>query len=127
MVMEVMVKQENKVLKVIINIIKIASIITYVLLNAFLVYSTADAIYDLLHPVEGVVQLPGLGFAIVVVIIGGIGNVAISLFSLIGLILGIINKHSATRKKNIILFLIGMLLPILTEMILILIGLSYFN
>lgn len=125
--MEEIMNEENCTLKYLTFIFKIICLIFYIVLTTFVIYFTFDTIHDVLNPVEGVIQLPGLGFAIAVIIVGGIGALIISLFSSIGFVFSIANKYSSKRKNNIVFFVIFFFLPVLTVLICTLIGLPYFQ
>lgn len=119
--------EENRTLKDLTLIFKIICVMFYIVLTMFVIYSTIDTIHDVLNPTEGVIQLPGLGFAVAVIIIGGIGAIITSLFSSIGFVFSIANKNSLKRKGNIIFFVVFFFLPVLTVLLCILIGLPYFQ
>ena len=121
------VMKENRTLRDLTLIFKIICMILYIALTIFVIYFTIDTIHDVLNPVEGVIQLPGLGFAIAVIIVGGIGALITSLFSSIGFVFSIANKYSPKRKNNILFFVIFFFLPVLTVLICTLIGLPYFQ
>ena len=125
--MEEIKKEENRTLKDLTFIFKIICSIFYIVLTSFVIYSTIDTVSDALNPVEGVIQLPGLGFAVTVIIVGGIGALITSLFSSIGFVFSIANKNSPKRKWNILFFVLFFFLPVLTVLICTLVGLQYFQ
>lgn len=97
--------------------------IIYLVLTFFFTYVLIDDIKLKNDPSQ---SFAGLGFALVVLVIGSITYGIFSFINLIIMIISIVNKDSLYRKKNIILTLIMFLLPIITELFLVLIGLIYF-
>lgn len=111
-------QKSTKILDVIITVIKILFIAAYVLLTAFL-------LWQLIRSCVGLVTEPdsqegfGIILAIVIIIIGSIGNAVLVGVGLLGLIFTLLNKFSAKRKGNIRFFIIATLLPAVTEILMV--------
>ena len=97
--------------------------IIYLLLTAFFTYILIDSRISS-DPSQ---SFAGLGFALVVLVIGSITYGVYSFINLIIMFISIFNKDSLYYKKNNILTFIMFILPIVTEIILVLIGMIYFN
>ena len=114
-----MLNRFDKFLKV----YKFIYFIIYLLLTAFFVYVLVDEIRIKNDPSQ---SLAGLGFALVVLLIGSIAYGVYSLINLIIMFVSIFNRDSLYYKKNNILTFTMFILPIITEIILVLIGMIYF-
>ena len=105
--------------------IKMIYFLAYILWNLFLIIVNANELY------ESIQQKPltdgDLGyvftFLILGVVYGGIGNLIIACIALIGLFVAICNKGNPNRKKSIITYVLLILLPIITEALIVLGGL----
>ena len=113
---------------------KIVWIILYVLFTAFQIYAIVDGYNSNLENINNtqkessiMINSMGIVFAVIVVIIGTIGYSVLLLLSVIGFIVTYTNKESKYRKKNLIIFLCGSILPALTELILVLITMTLSN
>ena len=105
------------------KIYKFIFLIIYLIVNAFFIYILIDDIKISNDPSQ---SFAGLGFALVVVLFGSIINGFLSFINLILFIISLVNKTSLNKKKNLILTTSLFLLPIVTELILILVGLIFF-
>ncbi len=101
--------------KVISNVLLIIALIGYVVVTAFLTYWLVDS---LTLPDENDVSL-NLAFLLVfgVIIVGGIGYIAVFIISLSGLIMTIAKKKQGVSKGRLAVFIIMTVLPILSEII----------
>ena len=106
------------------RVYKLIYFIIYLLLTAFFTYILIDDIRIKNDPSQ---SFAGLGFALVVLVIGSITYGVYSFIYLIIMLISIFNKDSLYYKKNNILTFIMFILPIVTEIILVLIGMIYFN
>jgi len=104
---------------------KIVWIILYIVFTGFQIYAILDGYYDNLSNVQSTesnsinINSMGLVLAIIVIIFGVIGYGILLIMSIAGFIVAFTNKSSPLRKKNLIIFLIGSILPVFTELILI--------
>ena len=104
---------------------KIVWIILYIVFTGFQIYAILDGYYDNLSNVQSTesnsinINSMGLVLAIIVIIFGVIGYGILLIMSIVGFIVAFTNKSSPLRKKNLIIFLIGSILPVFTELILI--------
>ncbi len=104
---------------------KIVWIILYIVFTGFQIYAILDGYYDNLSNVQSTesnsinINSIGLVLAIIVIIFGVIGYGILLIMSIAGFIVAFTNKSSPLRKKNLIIFLIGSILPVFTELILI--------
>ena len=116
--------QEKKALQTILTVLKI--VIAVILIGTFTYYATLliDAYIETVNnvpPNEGVYIEPfPIAFALVL-IFSLITNGICALLSLVGLIISIVFRTSAKRKKNIIAFVNLLVLPILLQIFIFLI------
>ena len=110
------------------KIIKTIYFLGYILWNVFLIVVICTSLYE--ANVEQ--SLPGGGtesnigyvfsFLIVGVVYGSICNAVIACVALVGLIISICNKANLNRKKSIFTYVFLILLPVITEGLIILGG-----
>ena len=105
------------------KVYKFIFLIIYLIINALFVYILIDDIKISNDPSQ---SFAGLGFALVVVVFGMIINGFLSLINLVLFIISLINKTSLNKKKNLILTTSLFILPIVTELVLILVGSIFF-
>ena len=105
------------------KVYKFIFLIIYLIINALFVYILIDDIKISNDPSQ---SFAGLGFALVVVVFGMIINGFLSLINLVLFIISLINKTSLNKKKNLILTSSLFMLPIITELVLILVGSIFF-
>ena len=98
----------NKTMKIILSVL-------YVLITGLLIYALIDGYYDELNSADSM-NAYGLVVAFIVLIIGGISFAVVSVISLIMLIIGLF------RKDSVKFYVYGFFLPIITELILVIIG-----
>lgn len=101
----------------------------YVLLTGFLAYALISAYKEEIAVEEEMFN--GLGFALAFVIFGiifgGIGYAIIVILSLIGLVISLKDKLNKNRGLNNICFILGIILPIITEIVIIILCTSANN
>ncbi len=101
----------------------------YVLLTGFLAYALISAYKEEIAVEEEMFN--GLGFALAFVIFGiifgGIGYAIIVILSIIGLVISLKDKLNKNRGLNNICFILGIILPIITEIVIIILCTSANN
>lgn len=114
------VNRKNK-LSLTSEIFKYLVIGLYVLFTGFLVYILVSSYKEEISVKEE--MFDGLGFALIFVIFGiifgGIGYGIIVILSIIGLVISLKDKLNKNRKLNNICFILGIILPIITEILII--------
>ena len=114
------VNRKNK-LSLTSEIFKYLVIGLYVLFTGFLVYILVSSYKEEISVKEE--MFDGLGFALIFVIFGiifgGIGYGIIAILSIIGLVISLKDKLNKNRKLNNICFILGIILPIITEILII--------
>ena len=114
------VNRKNK-LSLTSEIFKYLVIGLYVLFTGFLVYILVSSYKEEISVEEE--MFDGLGFALIFVIFGiifgGIGYGIIAILSIIGLVISLKDKLNKNRKLNNICFILGIILPIITEILII--------
>ena len=114
------VNRKNK-LSLTSEIFKYLVIGLYVLFTGFLVYILVSSYKEEISVEEE--MFDGLGFALIFVIFGiifgGIGYGIIVILSIIGLVISLKDKLNKNRKLNNICFILGIILPIITEILII--------
>ena len=112
------------------KIIKTIYFLGYILWNVFLIVVICTSLYE--ANVEQ--SLPGGGtesnigyvfsFLIVGVVYGSIGNAVIACIALVGLIVAICHKANLNRKKSVFTYVVLILLPVITQGLIILVGMQ---
>ena len=105
------------------KVYKFIFLVVYLIINALFTYILIDDIKISNDPSQ---SFAGLGFALVVVVFGMFINGFLSLVNLVLFIISLVNKTSLNKKKNLILTTSLFILPIVTELILILVGSIFF-
>lgn len=107
-------KKTNKVLKIIFYIL-------YSLITFFIVFSLINAKLE-----EDPSTNIGYAFTLVIIgiIIGAFAYGALLLLGITDVIIAAVNKTDPKRKKNVLISSISVILPIITYLLIILIGLS---
>jgi anaerobic C4-dicarboxylate transporter len=115
--------QESKKLRIALAVFKIIIISALVLSFAFFTYTMIDAHMDDLRDTESnTIDSFPLTYIFVVLIVGIITYGAITLISIVGLLISIFAKSSPKRRANIASFVILSVAPALCEVILLIVG-----
>ena len=116
-----MIQKSHSKLNTVDKVIKTIYFLAYILWNAFLIVVIVRAGFETYlqnSTVEGGAE-SNIGYAFTVLILGviygGIGNVIIACIALIGLMIAICNKGNPDRKKSIITYVFLILLPLITQ------------
>lgn len=108
--------KENKGLKITLIIFQVIWLIGYLGMTVFSVgLGVRDYLSIIANPGAG---HNGMAFVLVVALIGSVTYGIVTGIGLINLVLSIINKYSKKRKYNIITSMVGIVLPYLTEVLL---------
>ncbi|MBQ9756036.1 MAG: hypothetical protein IJV99_00385 [Clostridia bacterium] len=96
--------------------LKVLSAIIYLVVTAFLIYGLIGCLDDKKVKVS-------LAFYLTfsVIIFGSIGNIISTIVSLVGLIISIIKRKNGGSMADVIYFIVMVILPALTEIVIILI------
>ena len=110
--------KENKALNVLITVAKILLIVFLALSFVYYAYGLIDAAIESanMQPSDGTITLDPLPLTFALfLILSIISNGACVILALLGLILSLLYKGTARRKKNIITFSILLAIPIVME------------
>lgn len=110
--------KENKALNVLITVAKILLIVFLALSFVYYAYGLIDAAIESanMQPSDGTITIDPLPLTFALfLILSIISNGACVLLALLGLILSLLYKGTAKRKKNIITFSILLAIPIVME------------
>ena len=113
--------ESNKKLETTNKVLRIIYYVLYALLTIFIIYVLVDSkIKD--SPSNNI----GYAFAFVIIgiAIGGISYGVLLILGLVDLIISAVNKTNPKRKKSVLISSISIILPIITYILIILIGLS---
>ena len=110
--------KENKALNVLITVAKILLIVFLALSFVYYAYGLIDAAIESanMQPSDGTITIDPLPLTFALfLILSIISNGACVLLALLGLILSLLYKGTAKRKKNIITFSILLAIPVVME------------
>ena len=110
--------KENKALNVLITVAKILLIVFLALSFVYYAYGLIDAAIESanMQPSDGTITIDPLPLAFALfLILSIISNGACVILALLGLILSLLYKGTAKRKKNIITFSILLAIPVVME------------
>lgn len=113
----------RRTLEVLTVVLKVLITIAYLVITIFLGIVEVSEINATVNNPDA--NNIGMVFAFVIIIMGVIAYGVVVFISLIGLIISLCNKYSENRKKHIIFFVLGIIVPILTEGLLILVGMQF--
>ena len=117
--------KENKALNVLITVAKILLIVFLALSFVYYAYGLIDAAIESanMQPSDGTITIDPLPLTFALfLILSIISNGACVILALLGLILSLLYKGTARRKKNIITFSILLAIPIVMEIAFVLSG-----
>ena len=114
--MELEVKTSKKGLDISLLVLRIIYLVLYILITAYVLWVGISELINSKQNPEG--GLYGLGFVLVLLTFGSIIYGVATLISIAKLIISIVNKNASKRKLNIVFSVIGMIIPYLTEVVL---------
>lgn len=120
----IVLKKPSKGFKIILEIIRYATLVVYVLWTLFVVVSLIEAYNDSVNRPENSIDGFALAYAILL-LVSAIVYVPIVLLNGIGLVMSIVNKTHKKRKINIIYFICSIVVVIVSFIILLLLSMMF--
>jgi hypothetical protein len=120
----IVLKEPSKGFKIILEIIRYATLVVYALWTVFVVVSLIEAYNDSVNRPENSIDGFALAYAILL-LVSAIVYVPIVLLNGIGLVMSIVNKTHKNRKINIIYFICSIVVVIVSFIILLLLSMMF--
>ena len=120
----IVLKEPSKGFKIILEIIRYATLVVYALWTLFVVVSLIDAYNDSVNRPENSIDPFALAYAILL-LTSMVVYAPIGLLNIIGLVMSIVNKTHKKRKVNIIYFICAIAVIIVSIIVLLLLSMMF--